>query len=87
MFCVQTVLSDVWPADTQSDEEAILLQPDRDPCAWQGQSLRASATLGDISHIQSLKDPRIPMYSEPRHYSAADIITPALSRTIPHQAS
>ena len=65
MFCVQTVLSDVCPADTQSDEEAILLQPDRDHCAWQGQSLRASATLGDISHIQSLKDTRYPRIQNP----------------------
>lgn len=31
MFCMQTVLSDVWSADTQSNKEAILLQPDRAP--------------------------------------------------------
>ena len=51
MFCIQTVLSDVWSADTQSNKEDVLLQPDRGPFIWRGQFLSTSTKLGHISYI------------------------------------
>ena len=60
MFCMQTVLSEVWSADTQSNKEPILLQPDRGPFIRQGQFLRASTELGHISYIESPKDTQYP---------------------------
>lgn len=65
IFCMQTVPSDVWSADTQSNKEPILLQPDRGPSIQQGQFLRASTKLGHISYIQSPKDTQYPCIQNP----------------------